>query len=330
MRNKDQSVLDHLRGIIGPDLDATNRVIRDRLDSQVPLIPELGSHLINSGGKRLRPILTLLTTRMFGYSGKGHHVLAAVVEFIHTATLLHDDVVDESLTRRGKQTANAVWGSKAPVLVGDFLFSRAFQMLVEHGDLRILKMIADACAIISEGEVMQLLASNNLATSEAQYMEVVARKTATLFAAAVRIGAVLNNRSAEEEENLALYGQLLGQAYQVIDDTLDYSATRETLGKGIGDDFQEGKITLPLIHAFHHGSEEERRFWSLCIENRSQPEGSLERAIQLVRQRGSLDYAMNRARDLAEAAVTAASRFPPSRERDALVKLATFSVERHH
>ncbi|MBF0132926.1 MAG: polyprenyl synthetase family protein [Magnetococcales bacterium] len=329
-RHQDQSVLDYLHEIIGDDLDETNRVILEKLDSQVPLIPELGSHLINSGGKRLRPILTLLTTRMFGYRGKQQHHLAAVVEFIHTATLLHDDVVDESLTRRGRQTANAVWGSKAPVLVGDFLFSRAFQMLVEHGDLRVLKIIADACAVISEGEVMQLLVSNNLATSEYQYMEVVSRKTATLFAAAARIGAVLNQRSVAEEDNLAHYGLLLGKAYQVVDDTLDYSATRETLGKGIGDDFQEGKITLPLIHAFHHGSEEERRFWIDCIESRQQPEGSLERAVALVRQRGSLDYAMERARLLADEAVAIASRFPVSRERDALIQLATFSVDRHH
>ncbi|MBF0146867.1 MAG: polyprenyl synthetase family protein [Magnetococcales bacterium] len=330
VRERDQSVLDYLHDIIGSDLKETNRVILDRLDSQVPLIPELGSHLINSGGKRLRPILTLLATRMFGYRGEQHYTLAAVVEFIHTATLLHDDVVDESLTRRGRQTANAVWGSKAPVLVGDFLFSRAFQMLVEHGDLRVLEIIADACAVISEGEVMQLLVSNNLETSESQYMEVVSRKTATLFAAAARIGAVLNHRSVDEEERLARYGLLLGQAYQVVDDTLDYSATRETLGKGIGDDFQEGKITLPLIHAFHHGSEEERRFWTRCIEAKDQPEGSLERAIDLVRQRGSLDYAMARARSLAEAAVEAADCFPASRERDALIRLATFSVDRHH
>ncbi|HIJ85051.1 MAG: Trans-hexaprenyltranstransferase [Magnetococcales bacterium] len=330
VRSQDQSVLDYLHDVIGTDLGETNEVILEKLDSQVPLIPELGSHLINSGGKRLRPILTLLSTRMFGYRGKQHHTLAAVVEFIHTATLLHDDVVDESLTRRGRQTANAVWGSKAPVLVGDFLFSRAFQMLVDHGDLRVLKVIADACAVISEGEVMQLLASNNLATDENQYMEVVARKTATLFAAAARMGAILNLRPAEDEENLARYGLLLGQAYQVVDDTLDYSATRETLGKGIGDDFQEGKITLPLIHAYHHGSEEERRFWVSCIEDRNQPPGSLERAIELVRQRGSLDYAMGRARSLADEAAATAVRFPASRERDALVKLATFSVDRHH
>ncbi|MBF0433811.1 MAG: polyprenyl synthetase family protein [Magnetococcales bacterium] len=330
VHDRDQSVLDYLHAIIGSDLLETNRVILEKLDSQVPLIPELGSHLINSGGKRLRPILTLLTTRMFGYQGGRHYNLAAVVEFIHTATLLHDDVVDASLTRRGRQTANAVWGSKAPVLVGDFLFSRAFQMLVEYGDLRVLKIIADACAVISEGEVMQLLASNNLSTSEHHYMEVVSRKTATLFSAAARIGAVINHRSEAEEEDLARYGLLLGQAYQVVDDTLDYSATRETLGKGIGDDFQEGKITLPLIHAFHNGSEEEKRFWSHCIESRQQPEGSLQRAIELVRQRGSLDYAMAHARNLSDQAANAAARFPASRERDALVQLALFSVDRHH
>ncbi|MEO5339533.1 MAG: polyprenyl synthetase family protein [Magnetococcus sp. MYC-9] len=321
-------VLERLHALIGQDLEETNRIIVEQLNARVALIPTLGSHLINSGGKRLRPILTLVTARMFGYAGQGHALLAAVVEFIHTATLLHDDVVDRSDRRRGQATANAIWGSKAPVLVGDFLFSRSFQMLVEFGDLRVLRILADACAVISEGEVMQLVVSNDLATTEAQYLEVVSRKTATLFAAAARLGAVLSGRSADDEARLADYGELLGRAFQVVDDALDYASSNETLGKSIGDDFQEGKITLPVIHAYQHGSEEERRFWSRSLEEKAQIEGGLQQAIRLIRERGSLDYTMRLARQLAEQAKTQLCHLPAGQERDALALLADFSVSR--
>ena len=323
-------VLERLHALIGNDLEATNQVILAQLNARVDLIPTLGFHLINSGGKRLRPLLTLVTARMFGYSGHSHTLLAAVIEFIHTATLLHDDVVDKSGQRRGQATANAIWGSKAPVLVGDFLFSRSFQILVEHGDLRVLKIMADACAVISEGEVMQLVVSNDLATTEEKYLEVVSRKTATLFAAAAQIGAVLNDRSPEDEAHLARYGSLLGQAFQVVDDALDYASSGETLGKSIGDDFQEGKITLPVIHAYQHGSEEERLFWRKSLEEKARFEGGLQRAIGLIRARGSLDYTMRRAREFAEEAKAQLVYLPASEARDALALLADFSVDRSY
>ncbi|MBF0401875.1 MAG: polyprenyl synthetase family protein [Magnetococcales bacterium] len=322
------AVLARLHALIGPDLEETNRIIVEQLNARVELIPTLGTHLISSGGKRLRPILTLVTARMFGYSGRSHALLAAVIEFIHTATLLHDDVVDKSDRRRGQATANAIWGSKAPVLVGDFLFSRSFQMLVEYGDLKVLRILADACAVISEGEVMQLVVSNDLATTEAQYLEVVSCKTATLFAAAARIGAVVNGRPEEEELSLARYGELLGRAFQVVDDALDYASSNETLGKSIGDDFQEGKITLPVIHAYQHGSEEERQFWSRSLEEKARIEGGLQRAIELIRARGSLDYTMGLARQLAEEAKAQLQHLPASEEREALALLADFSVSR--
>lgn len=323
-------VLERLHALIGDDLEETNRVIMAQLNARVELIPTLGFHLINSGGKRLRPLLTLVTARMFGYAGKEHALLAAVIEFIHTATLLHDDVVDKSAQRRGQASANAIWGSKAPVLVGDFLFSRSFQILVEHGDLKVLRIMADACAVISEGEVMQLVVSNDLATTEEKYLEVVSRKTATLFASAAQIGALLNNRSAEEEALLARYGLLLGQAFQVVDDALDYASSGETLGKSIGDDFQEGKITLPVIHAYQHGSEEERSFWRKSLEEKARTEGGLHRAIKLIRERGSLDYTMRRARQFAEEAKAQLQSLPASEARDALALLADFSVDRSY
>ncbi|MBF0098587.1 MAG: polyprenyl synthetase family protein [Magnetococcales bacterium] len=322
------SVLQRLHALIGDDLLATNRIIVAQLDSQVEMIPTLGSHLINSGGKRLRPILTLLVARLFGYAGEGHALLAAVVEFIHTATLLHDDVVDKSERRRGKLTANAIWGSKAPVLVGDFLFSRSFQMLVAYGDLKVLRILADACAVISEGEVMQLVVSNDLATTESQYLEVVSRKTATLFAAAARLGAVVSGRSEAEESALGHYGEYLGRAFQVIDDALDYSSSDEALGKTVGDDFQEGKITLPVIHAYQQGSAEERQFWRRCLEDKEYQAGDLQRAIALIHARGSLQYALQAARRMAEEAKEQLADFPASPEREALILLADFSVSR--
>ncbi|MBF0439216.1 MAG: polyprenyl synthetase family protein [Magnetococcales bacterium] len=323
-------VLERLKELIGPDLERTNAIILEQLNSQVELIPMLGAHIISSGGKRLRPVLTLLTARLFNYKGQDDALLAAVVEFIHTATLLHDDVVDSSGTRRGRATANSVWGSKAPVLVGDYLFSRSFQILVEHGNLKVLQIIADACAVISEGEVMQLVATNDLATTEAHYLEVVTRKTSTLFAAAAQLGAVLNHRSETEEHVLSKYGLLLGNAYQVVDDALDYSATNEVLGKAVGDDFQEGKITLPVIHAYRHGTEEEKEFWRACLERKEFPKDALQRAIQLVKERGSLDFAMQRAKQFAQDAKMQLIGLPDTPEREAMAMLADFSVERSY
>ncbi|MBF0124839.1 MAG: polyprenyl synthetase family protein [Magnetococcales bacterium] len=335
MISTSSSVLERLQALIGPDLELTNELITRHLNAEVELIPTLGTHLISSGGKRLRPILLLIAAKMCGYRGQHHALLAAVVEFIHTATLLHDDVIDRSSTRRGQATANALWGDKAPILVGDFLFSRAFQLLVGHGDLHVLQIVADTCAIISEGEVLQLVISANLETTEEQYMRVVSSKTASLFSAAAQLGAVISRRPAAEEQGLARYGLLLGTAYQMVDDALDYATTREALGKSIGDDFQEGKITLPLIHAYQHGSDEERRFWRHNIEQNSnegqqKTEGGLARAIELIRNRGSLDYAMGRARELAQQAQQALQPFPDSPEKESLLLLADFAVERSY
>jgi octaprenyl-diphosphate synthase len=317
-----------LRALVASDLDITNQFILQHLNSEVELIPTLGTHLINSGGKRLRPILLLIAARLCGYRGDRHALLAAVIEFIHTATLLHDDVVDKSDTRRGRATANAVWGNKAPILVGDFLFSRSFQILVEYADLEVLKVVADTCAIISQGEVMQLVVSEDLETSDAQYMQVVESKTASLFAAAARIGAVVAGQPVDMQERLARYGMLLGTAYQIVDDTLDYMTTRETLGKTIGADFQESKITLPVIHAYSHGDESERQFWKEAIELNHKPEGSLQRAIELIQARGSIEYTMARARQLAREARDALAPFPASPEKEALLELADFAVDR--
>ncbi|MBF0158688.1 MAG: polyprenyl synthetase family protein [Magnetococcales bacterium] len=330
MTSSSSSVLERLHALIAPDLELTNSLIKQHLNAEVELIPTLGTHLINSGGKRLRPILLLVAAKMCGYQGQQQALLAAVIEFIHTATLLHDDVIDRSTTRRGQATANALWGDKAPILVGDFLFSRAFQLLVGHGDLHVLQIVADTCATISEGEVLQLVVSANLDTTEQQYMQVVASKTASLFSAAAQLGAVLSQRSAAEQQQLARYGLLLGTAYQVVDDALDYSTTRETLGKTIGDDFQEGKITLPLIHAYSQGSEQERTFWRQSIEQNQKTADSLARAIELIRSRGSLHYAMERAKQLTQQAQQALAIFPDSPEKEALWLLAGFAVDRSY
>lgn len=328
MSDKTSSKLSDLHDLFREDLEITNRFILQHLNSQVEMIPTLGNHLINSGGKRLRPLLTLIAARHFGYRGEHHALLAAVIEFIHTATLLHDDVVDTSSTRRGKATANAVWGSKAPILVGDFLFSRAFQLLVDHGNLRILAIIADACAIISEGEVMQLMVSKDLATSEAIYLEVVSRKTATLFSAAAHVGAVLGGCSEEAGRGLARYGLLLGTAFQLVDDALDYAADQAVLGKTVGDDFQDGKITLPVIHAYSHGSEEEQAFWRQTMEQGNPGPDQLQRAISLVTDRGSVAYAMQHARSYVGQAVAAIQEIPDSEAKMCLLRLAEFAVER--
>lgn len=328
MSSNSGSLLSHLHGLVGDDLVLTNRIILEKLATDIEMIPTLGTHLISSGGKRLRPILTLLTSRMYGQRGENVASLAAVIEFIHTATLLHDDVVDDSDTRRGRATANAVWGSKAPVLVGDFLFSRSFQMLVEHGSFPILKIIADTCAVISEGEVLQLVVSNDLAITEEKYLEVVTRKTAVLFAAASQVGAVLSGKSIEESRHLASYGTALGQAYQLVDDALDYGSTSETLGKSIGDDFLEGKITLPVIHAYQNGSDEERAFWRASLVEGQRTPDSLQQAIDMLRKKGSLDYALSRARNFVKEAREAVSGCPDCPEKEALIMIADFSVDR--
>jgi len=317
-----------LQELVTADLRLVNEVIVQRMDSPVALIPQLAGHIVAAGGKRLRPMLTLASARLCGYEGKRHVRLAACVEFIHTATLLHDDVVDESDLRRGLATANAVWGNKASVLVGDFLFSRAFQLMVEDGSLDVLRILSNAAAVIAEGEVHQLITANDTETSETAYLDVIRAKTATLFAAACRLGAVLAERPKVEEEALDSYGLHLGIAFQLIDDVLDFAARSESLGKNIGDDFREGKITLPVVLAFRRGSEPERGFWRRTLEALDQREGDLEHAIELMERHGSLRDTVARARHYGAIARDALGIFPESSEKRALIDLIDFCIQR--
>jgi octaprenyl-diphosphate synthase len=298
------------------------------MQSPVALIPQLAGHIIAAGGKRLRPMLTLASARLCCYAGNRHVALAAAVEFIHTATLLHDDVVDASDLRRGLATANAVWGNKPSVLVGDFLFSRAFQLMVEDGSLKVLDILSRASAVIAEGEVLQLVTSNDTATSEAAYLEVINAKTAQLFAAASRIGAVLGERPPAEEAALEAYGRNLGIAFQLVDDMLDYSARQAELGKTVGDDFREGKITLPVVLALRSADDAERGFWRRTLEDLKQEEGDLAHAIQLMHRHGTLAATLEHARDYGAAARRALALFRDGPERQALDEVIDFCLER--
>jgi octaprenyl-diphosphate synthase len=325
---KRPATLDRLTGILQADLVRVNALIVERMQSPVRLIPELAGHIVAAGGKRLRPMLTLASARMCGYCGDRHIALAASVEFIHTATLLHDDVVDASDLRRGLATANALWGNKPSVLVGDFLFSRAFQLMVEDGSLEVLDILSTASAVIAEGEVLQLLTSNDIGTREADYLRVVDAKTAALFAAASRIGAVLAGRSEAEERALECYGRNLGIAFQLVDDVLDYSAREAELGKSIGDDFREGKITLPIVLALRAADDRERQFWRRTLEQLDQRDGDLDRAIETLRRHGTLAATLVRAADYAAEARRALAQFRPGPEQQALDELIDFCLER--
>src|SRR6195256_182467 len=320
--------LEPLFRLLSGDLDRVNALIVDRMDSPVALIPQLAGHIVSAGGKRLRPMLTLGCARLCGYLGDRHIALAAAGEFIHTATLLHDDVVDDSGLRRGRDTANAVWGNKPAVLVGDFLFARSFQLMVEDGSLRVLDILSRTAAIIAEGEVHQLITANDTATTEAAYLEVIEAKTAALFAAASRIGAVLAERPTDEEEALARFGRNLGIAYQLIDDMLDFAARPTEFGKSVGDDFRDGKITLPILIAFARGDAEERAFWRRTLEQGEQGADDLDRALRLVERRGALIETLAPARFYAATAVEALSLFPAGPLRRALAEAATFATER--
>jgi octaprenyl-diphosphate synthase len=319
---------DRLNALLQDDLKRVNTLILERMRSPVALIPQLAGHIIAAGGKRLRPMLTLACARLCGYRGDRHIALAAAVEFIHTATLLHDDVVDDSDLRRGLATANAVWGNKASVLVGDFLFSRAFELMVEDGALPVLAILSKASAVIAEGEVLQLVTSNDVATTEASYLEVINAKTAQLFSAASRIGAVVAERSDAEERALESFGRNLGIAFQLIDDMLDYSALEAELGKTVGDDFREGKITLPVVLALRVADEREREFWRRTLEDSDQREGDLEHAIGLMRRHGTLAATLERAREYGVAARRALLTFRDSPERQALDEVIEFCLER--
>ncbi len=331
-RLRREDALSNLLALVGDDMQACNREIVARMASDVVLIPQLAAHIVAAGGKRLRPLLTLASARLCGYPASGdgarHVALAACVEFIHTATLLHDDVVDESQLRRGLASANAVFGNKASVLVGDFLFARAFQLMVDDGSLKVLAILSRAAATIAEGEVLQLATQNDLSTSEDRYLDVIKGKTAALFAAACQVGAVVAGRPRAEEVALAEFGTNLGMAFQLVDDALDYVADEVALGKTVGDDFREGKITLPVLAAYHAGSKPERDFWSRTIESLDQQEADLDHALDLMQARGAIGVTMERARRFADAAKRALAEFPPSVLRTALLDVADFTVSR--
>src|SRR5690349_8020986 len=320
--------LDPLCRLLSGELNQGNQQVVQRMQSPVALIPQLAGHIVAGGGKRLRPMLTLGCARLCGYRGTRHIALAAAVEFIHTATLLHDDVVDASDLRRGRDTANALWGNKPAILVGDFLFSRSFELMVEDGSLAILEILSRASSIIAEGEVLQLMTQNNLQTTEESYLEVIRAKTAELFAAASRIGAVVAGRPREDELALDRFGRNLGIAFQLVDDMLDFSARQTELGKSIGDDFRDGKVTLPILLAFARGDDEERAFWRRALEDMDQRAGDLEHAIALVECRGALAETLSRARAYAAAAIDSLSIFRDGTERRALTDAAGFATER--
>ena len=316
--------------IVGQDMESINRVILDKTISDIDLVLELAHHLIDSGGKRLRPMLTIATSKLVGYSGTQQVQIAAAVEFMHTATLLHDDVVDQGDVRRGKEAARVIWGNEASVLVGDFLLGQAFRMLVDVGSLPVLKILSNAAAIIAEGEVMQLAAAKNTATTEDEYLSIVNAKTAALFSGAAESGAAVADRPVEELAALKSYGKNLGIAFQLIDDALDYSGNAGSLGKSIGGDFREGKITLPLILAFRRGNSEERAFWNRTIVEGEVGGKDLEHAIGLMERHGTIEATIMRARSYGEVARDALAIFPEGHVKEALEKVISFCVNRTH
>ena len=320
---------DRLSAWLADDMAAVNALIRLRMASEhAPRIPEVTAHLVEAGGKRLRPMLTLAAARLCGYEGPFHIHLAATVEFIHTATLLHDDVVDESAQRRGRPTANLLWDNKSSVLVGDYLFARSFQLMTETGSLRVLNILSDASATIAEGEVLQLTAAQNLKTNEGTYLQVVRGKTAALFAAATEVGGVVAGASETVVEALRDYGDALGIAFQMVDDYLDYAGAAKTIGKNTGDDFRERKVTLPVIRAVAQADAEERAFWTRVIEKGHQQDGDLAHALSLMARHGTLDATRNEALRWSARAKASAGAFPDHAIRGMLTDLADFVVER--
>jgi octaprenyl-diphosphate synthase len=309
-------------------MNAVNAIILDRMQSEIPLIPALAGHLIAGGGKRMRPMLTLAGADLVGYNGARHHKLAAAVEFIHTATLLHDDVVDGSEQRRGKSAANIVFGNPATVLVGDFLFARAFELMVEDGSLKVLKILSSASAVIAQGEVDQLTAQRKIETSEERYLHIIGAKTAALFAAASRISAVVAECGEAEEQALDDYGRNLGIAFQLVDDAIDYDTGTADMGKDRGDDFREGKMTLPVILAYARGSDEERRFWQEAVAGFRTEDEDLAHAVELIRRHDAIAATRERARHFAQRACDALSIFRDGKARAAMVEAAQFAVSR--
>jgi octaprenyl-diphosphate synthase len=319
--------LEALIALVAADMNGVNAVILERMQSKVALIPELAGHLIAGGGKRMRPMLTLGSAALLGYPGTRHHKLAAAVEFIHTATLLHDDVVDGSGMRRGKRTANLIWGNPASVLVGDFLFSRAFELMVEDGSLKVLRILSHASAVIAEGEVNQLTAQRQIETDEDQYLDIISAKTAALFAAACRVSPVVAEASEDAELALECYGRNLGIAFQLSDDVIDYASDEATMGKGVGDDFRDGKMTLPVILSYARGSSDDRAFWRAAIGGERTSDSDLAHAIGLLRQSDALADTIERARHYSRA-IDGLAIFPPSKAKSALIEAAEFAVAR--
>lgn len=323
-----EDVLDRMVRLMEGDLEACNREIVAHMQSPVALIPQLAAHIVAAGGKRLRPLLTLASARLCGYrAGSRHVALAACVEFIHTATLLHDDVVDESSLRRGLASANAVFGNKASVLVGDFLFARAFQLMVADGSLRVLDILSRAAATIAEGEVLQLITQNDIETTEARYLDVIRGKTAALFEAACEVGAVVADRE-DAARPLAVYGANLGIAFQLVDDALDYAAEQATLGKTVGDDFREGKVTLPVLAAYAAGDEAERHFWQRTVGEGKTHDDDLAHAMALMARHGAIETTLSRAAAFASVARESLVTFPPSPMRAVMEDVADYTVAR--
>ena len=320
--------LSRLTALLERDLTATNQTIVARMASPVALIPQLAAHLVASGGKRLRPLLTLSTAKLCGYEGERHIKLAACVEFIHTATLLHDDVVDESQLRRGAASANAVFGNKPSVLVGDFLFARAFQLMVEDGSLEVLRILCGASATIAEGEVLQLTTQNDLTTSEDRYFDVIRGKTAALFAAACEVGGVIAGRGPEDCAALQKFGMDLGMAFQLVDDALDYAAEQDELGKTVGDDFREGKLTYPVLLAIAEATPDEQQFWTRTIEQNEQTEPDLATALKLIQRHNTIARTITRADKFIASAVTALETLPANDMRTTLADVARFTTAR--
>ncbi len=317
-----------LLALTSADMGRVNELILSRAGSDVEMIPEVANHLISSGGKRLRPMLTLAAAQMFGYAGDGHVKLATSVEFMHTATLLHDDVVDESDLRRGKKTARMIWGNQASVLVGDFLLGQAFRMMVDVGSLEALDILSTAASVIAEGEVMQLAAANNLETTEDEHFAVIKAKTAALFSAAAEVGPVIAGATRTDRAALRSYGVNLGLAFQLIDDALDYAGSSKDLGKNVGDDFREGKVTLPVILAYRRGSQQERAFWTSAIEQNQCDDAALEKAIGLMTRHSAITDTIGRACHFGEIARDALGPLPDTPQKTALIDVIEFCISR--
>ncbi|MBL8551872.1 MAG: polyprenyl synthetase family protein [Hyphomonadaceae bacterium] len=321
--------METLARLVAEDLAAVDSIIHERLQSPVGIIPQLASHLVDAGGKRIRPMITLGAARLLGGGGAGAHNLAAAVEFIHSATLLHDDVVDDSGLRRGKAAANRLWGNPASVLVGDFLFARSFNLMVETGDLMVLDILARAASTIAEGEVMQLAAVNDADAALERYLKIIDAKTAALFAAAARAGACVAGKRGAEADALETYGRNLGLAFQLVDDALDYDGRAAAMGKDVGDDFREGKVTMPVVLARDSGDMEERDFWRRVMRG-DQREGDFARAQTIMKKRDAISRTIEAARGYAERASAALLSLPKNAYRDALGDLPAFVVSRTH